>query len=64
MLRRDEDTRRTLGLAEEDDRGDMHRRDEDSRGMTGVAEVDDSPHARPSAVLQYTFTITLISGRK
>ena len=64
MQRRDEDTRRMTGVAEEDDSGDMHRRDEDTRGMTGVAEKDDSPHARPSAVLQYTVTTALLSGRK
>ena len=44
--------------------GDMQRRDGDTRGMTGAEEEDDSPHARPTAVLQYTFTTTLISGRK
>ena len=44
--------------------GDMHRRDEDTRGMRGAEDEDERPHARPTAVLQYTFTTTLISRRK
>ena len=45
-------------------RGDMQRRDEDSRGMRGAEDEDERPHARPTAVLQYTFTTTLISTKK
>ena len=45
-------------------RGDMQRRDEDSRGMRGAEDENERPHARPTAVLQYTFTTTLVSPRK
>ena len=44
--------------------GEMLRRDEDTRGMRGAEEEDERPHARPTAVLQYTFTTTLIFLRK
>ena len=32
----------------------MQRRDEDSRGMRGAEDENERPHARPTAVLQYT----------
>lgn len=44
--------------------GDMQRRDEDTRGMSGAEEEDDSPHARPTAVLQYSVRTTLSSPIK
>ena len=44
--------------------GELQRSAGDMRARSGAEEEDESPHARPTAVRQYTFTTTLISGEE
>ena len=43
---------------------ELQRSAGDMRARSGAEEEDESPHARPTAVRQYTVTRTLMSARK